>query len=138
MVRHYLPLIFLLASFTLNIALSAELEIKTPKSQVEMGKYLLTSIEYSGSHVPGKADLQQWQTDFVIERLDSEIDNLEDGQILTKEQVRLYPKEPGQYLLRSIALGGASSKPVSIKVIPTERKGINGTPQWLTTPTQMW
>ena len=130
--------IFLLIILLSTPALAAELTVRLNKTQVEMGKYLFTSIEYTGSHVPAKADLRQWQKDFVIDRLDTEIENLEDGQILSKEKLRLYPKQAGKYLLRSIALGGSTSMPVNIQVIPTMRKGINGTPHWLTVPTQLW
>lgn len=115
-----------------------ELRIIIDKAQVEMGKYLLVRLEYSGDHVPEMSNLQQWSDDFFVDRLEQGAEKLSDSRFLYTEKMRLYPRQAGEKVLHAVALGGAIARPVRIMVLPAIRKGIDGTPHWLALPESIW
>lgn len=117
---------------------AASLQVALDDNQVEMGKFILARVVYEGETVPGLADLQQWQDDFVIDRRDREVENLVSGKIRTIETLRLYPRSTGEKTLGVIALGGTFNNPVNVTVKPALRDGIDGTPRWLTWPERVW
>lgn len=117
---------------------AAKLTVELSEPEVEMGKYLSARIIYSGEITPARADLQQWQDDFFIERRDTDSENLVSGQILTTEHLRLYPRATGDKVLEPIALAGAIAHPVSVSATAAVRDGIDGTPHWLPLPARMW
>jgi hypothetical protein len=88
--------------------------------------------------VPEIANLNKWEEIFFIDRQDPEQDNLANGNIKYTEKLRLYPREIGNKVLDSIALGGAISKPVSISIKPAIRNNIDATPYWLKSPKIIW
>ncbi len=131
--------VFILLLVLLPLAAgSAELSVEVEQQQVEMGKYLNARIVYTGKHAPGLADLGQWDDDFFVDRGDSDEERLAADRVRLTEHLRLYPRHAGEGLLESIALGGAAAPPLRIKIIPTVRKGIDGTPHWLPLPQQLW
>lgn len=117
---------------------AAQLSVDLDAAQVEMGKHLSARIRYTGAQAVGRADLRQWRSQFHIDRGDIQSDSSADGQVVTVERLRLYPRSSGELLLESIALGGAIAAPQRIVSTPSVRNGIDGTPHWLALPTQVW
>lgn len=132
----------LLSALTLYVLMwplaAAEFRLELSGTEVEMGKQLSAELIYQGQANVGEANLEQWQEYFFIDRGDIEIDNLITGQIQTKEMLRLYPRQTGEQVLEAVALGGAILKPVRIKVTPSVRHGIDGTPRWQALPEKIW
>jgi len=121
-----------------HIANSSLLNVLPGKPQVEMGKFLSVRIVYIGDSVPESSYLGQWFEDFFVDRQETETENLPDGLIQYTEYLRLYPRSTGNKVLDSIALGGAFARPVSIKVMPAIRAGIDGAPHWQSLPESIW
>lgn len=121
-----------------SVANAASLRIEGADTEVEMGKYLNLMIVYEGESAVGSADLQQWADDFHIDVRDSDTENLLSGAIRTTQQLRLYPRVPGETVLERIALGGAVAGPMRVSVIPAVRNGIDGTPRWISLPDRVW
>lgn len=138
MVRFFLlisQLFFL--SFTVASDLP-QLTINTNKTQLEMGKYLTVKIKYTGYEIPDNSDLEHWYEDFYIERGETESENLSANIIQTTQKLRLYPRSSGAKVLHALVLGGALARPVTIKVLPVIRDGIDGTPYWQDLPQTIW
>lgn len=121
-----------------TVAGAASLRIEGADAQVEMGKYLNLQIVYEGEAAVGSADLRQWADDFFIDLRDSATENLLSGAIRTTQQLRLYPRAPGEAVLERIALAGAVAGPLRVTVVPVVRDGIDGTPRWLPLPDRVW
>lgn len=120
---------------TADIAL---LKVVPDKSQVEMGKFLSVRIIYIGDSVPDSSSHDLWFEDFFVEHRETETETLPNALIQFTEYLRLYPRSSGNKTLGSIAMGGAFAQPVSIKVLPVIRKGIDGTPYWQALPESIW
>ena len=131
-------LLLLVMAATTSVADAASLRIEGADAEVEMGKYLHLQIVYEGESAVGSADLQQWADDFHIDLRDSGTESLLSGAIRTTQQLRLYPRAPGEAVLERIALGGAVAGPLRVNVVPAVRNGINGTPRWLPLPDRVW
>lgn len=117
---------------------AAELTVELSAKQVELGKFITAHIRYIGDNKVELADLQQWEMDFWIERRNTDIETLADGQIQTLEHLRLYPRAAGDKILQAIAQGGKFAYPIDIEVLPLNRNGIDGTPHWLSLPDTVW
>lgn len=128
----------ILLLLSLNTANAATLSVKLTDPSVELGKGLNVEIAYLGKETVGQANLQPWERDFYIDRRRSAIKELSAGQTQTIETVRLYPRRAGTLTLFSLALGGAISEPVDLKVERALRNNIDGTPVWQKLPTQIW
>ena len=121
-----------------HVTNSALLNVLPDKPQVEMGKFLSVRIVYIGDSLPENSYLGKWFEDFFIDRRETESENLANGLIQYTEYLRLYPRSTGNKVLGSIALGGAFARPVSIKVMPAIRAGIDAAPHWQSLPESIW
>lgn len=120
------------------LASAAQLRVTPERFETELGKALTAKIIYLGDIQPDEVNLERWQNDFYIDRRGTETEQLEDGQTRVIETLRLFPRRAGELTLYSLALGGAISEPVGIRVIPAVRNGIDGTPTWQPLPDTVW
>ena len=139
-IRIFLFILFFVPCLALaaDVVIEPEVKIVLNQSEVEMGKFILARIEYSGDNVPPLSNIQQWYDDFFVDRRDEGAEKFAGGRIQYTETMRLYPRKTGDKILASIALGGAIAQAVKIKVKPAVRGGINGTPQWQPLPEIIW
>ncbi len=114
------------------------LVVSTDKQKLEMGKYLSVKIVYTGQNIPEPAQLKNWTQDFFVEDMDTDTEHLPQHFIKTTRTLRLYPRTSGNKVLHAIAQGGAIARPVKIMVLPVIRHNIDGTPQWLKIPSEIW
>jgi len=138
--RTFLFVLFLVPCLALaaDIVIEPEVKIVLNQSEVEMGKFILARIKYSGDNVPPLSNIQQWYDDFFVDRRDEGAEKFPDGLIQYTETMRLFPRKTGDKILASIALGGAIAKAVKLKVKSAVRGGINGTPHWQSLPKVIW
>lgn len=131
--------LLLLATALLAVSANAkQLSVRTQMASLEIGKYLKAEIHYVGKEVPGQADLQQWEDQWFVDRGTIDTESLPNGEQLTIEKLRLYPRLSGELLLESIALGGAIAAPQRIQVKSLNRYGIEAAPRWEAVPSQIW
>ena len=138
MVRCLLFCLLLLSTSTVWSETENSLRLVVDKTQVEMGKTLSVRIVYIGNDVPDSTNLQQWDKDFFVDRREIETSEAIDNQLQTTEYLRLYPRSAGNKVLHSIASSGAISSPVNIRVNPSVRNNIDGTPHWQPLPKSIW
>ena len=99
--RTFLFVLFLVPCLALaaDIVIEPEVKIVLNQSEVEMGKFILARIEYSGDNVPQLSNIQRWYDDFFVERRDESAEKFPDGLIRYTETMRLYPRNTGNKVL---------------------------------------
>ncbi len=110
-----------------DIAMSAELSLQLDSREIEYGRVFIGTLNYRGKSGTGPADLRPWEEEFLVER-DNFSAEEKAGEIISHEDIRLYPRFSGDLVINAIAHGGVIMEPIKVKVRPLQRNGIDGQP----------
>lgn len=119
-----------------HIASSAELSLQLDSHEIELGRVFIGTLNYHGKSGTGPADLRPWEDEFAIER-DNFSTEEKAGEIISHEDIRLYPRFSGELVINAIAHGGVIMEPMKVWVRPLQRDGINGQPILAPLPTRI-
>lgn len=107
-------------------------------STIERGKYANVTVRYTDHAAASTLDVSRWFDDFHVEPRHVSLEGGADGTTEQVARFRVYPRKTGLLTLQSISIGDVQTAPAAIRVTPSVRDGIEGTPTGFDLPDRLW
>lgn len=107
-------------------------------STIERGKYANVTVRYTDHAAAPTLDVSRWFDDFHVEPRHVSVETAADGTTEQVARFRVYPRKTGRLTLQSISIGALQTEPATIRITPSVRDGIEGTPTGFDLPDRLW